>query len=262
VRAPGGGGGGRRRGRVTMATPSQRPVRTAPGPLLRTVRAWRALEREQRLSAIAALALWVTMFLPWYSESGLAVGRTGVRTGGISLTAWSSFSWVEAAVLLVSGAVLALLFARGERRAFHLPFGDGGVITLAGGWVALLIVYRMFDKTSTKTVAGAGEISTGIEWGIFFALLAALWLTWSGVAMRRAHRAEPALAEDPTVHLREQAPAPRERRAQRRAEPLAPVPARRERREEDERPHPPHRGVTREDAEQLSFDLPDDPRRD
>jgi type VI protein secretion system component VasK len=136
------------------------------------------------------------------------------------------------------------------------------VSPLAGGWVALLIVYRMFDKTSTKTVAGAGEISTGIEWGIFFALLAALWLTWSGVAMRRAHRAEPALAEDPTVHLREQAPAPRERRAQRRAEPLAPVPARRERREEDERPHPPHRGVTREDAEQLSFDLPDDPRRD
>src|SRR5665213_1854088 len=98
---------GRRRGeRVSTATPRQRPARTTPGPAVRVVRAWRALTREQRLSAFAAMSLWVTMFLPWYSESGLAVSKSGVRTGGITLTAWGAFSWVEAAVLLVSiGAV-------------------------------------------------------------------------------------------------------------------------------------------------------------
>ena len=32
----------------------------------RLLAAWRALEREQRLSALAALGLFVSMLLPWY----------------------------------------------------------------------------------------------------------------------------------------------------------------------------------------------------
>jgi hypothetical protein len=231
---------------------------------VRVFRAWRALAGEQRLSAIAALSLWITMFLPWYSESGIAIGKSGVRTGGITLTAWGAFSWVEAAVLLVSIGVLALLFARGERRAFHLPGGDGGVIVLAGGWTALLIIYRMFDKQSTKTVSGAGAINNGIEWGIFFALFAAIWLAWTGLAMRRAHRAEPALADDPTVHLQTASRSARsQRRPERRSERFAPAPASsRERPAREEEPRLEHRGVTREDAEQLSFELPDDRKGD
>ena len=265
---------------MSTAAPLPRPARTTPGPGVRVFRAWRALRPEQRLAAIAALSLWFTMFLPWYSESGLAVSKAGVRTGGITLTAWGAFSWVEAAALLVSLGVLALLFARGEKRAFHLPGGDGSVIALAGGWTALLVIYRMFDKQSTKTVSGAGAINNGIEWGIFFALLAAIWLSWTGVAMRRAHRAEPALGDDPTVHLRTIRPPLRERRAQqaaatgagRRGRPapasasasaLAPASAERQPvRRAEEPPRTPHRGVTREDAEQLSFELPEDRRRD
>ena len=147
-------------------------ARATPGPMIRVFRSWRALGREKRLTAIAALGLWITMFLPWYSENGLAVSKTGVHTAGVSLTAWGSFSAVEAAVLLVSLGVLALLFARGERRAFHLPGGDGAVIMAAGGWVVLLVIYRMFDKNGSKVV-GNGAITTGIDWGIFMALFAA-----------------------------------------------------------------------------------------
>jgi hypothetical protein len=240
---------------VSTAAPRQRPARSTPGPLIRTLRSWRALGREQRVTAAAALALWITMFLPWYSESGLELGKSGVRTAGISMTAWGAFSWVEAAVLLVSIAVLWLLFARGEGRAFHLPGGDGFVVMVAGGWTTLLIIYRMFDKQSTKTVPGAGAITTGIEWGIFFALFAAIWLTWTGISMRRIHRAEPALAADPSVHLggHERRERDRDRRA-----PLAATATRESRPRRDDEAPLEHRGVTREDAEQLSFDLPDD----
>jgi hypothetical protein len=249
---------------VSTATPRQRPAPTTPGPAVRVVRAWRALSGEQRLSAIAALSLWVTMFLPWYSESPAGAIKKGESVVTSSLTAWGAFSWVEAAVLVVSVGVLSLLFARGERRAFHLPGGDGGVIVLAGGWTALLIIYRMFDKNSLK--AGNLAITVGNEWGIFFALFAAIWLTWTGVSMRRAHRAEPALSEDPSVRLPTRPPL-RERRAERarteappRRERIAPASAAaaRERAASDEdAPRPEHRGVTREDAEQLSFELPD-----
>jgi hypothetical protein len=261
-----------------MATPTQRPARSGPGPFIRIFKAWRALGGEQRLSAIAAASLWITMFLPWYSESPAGFIKKGESAVSSTLTAWGAFSWVEAAVLVVSVGVLFLLFARGERRAFHLPGGDGFVIMLAGGWAALLIIYRMFDKTS-QVVSGL-KITPGNEWGIFCALFAALWLAWTGLAMRRAHRAEPALADDPTVHLGGSA-APRERRDER----AAPVGGRRGRRREEDDPRrarrtllpedvepgdrptdlPPddehlheHRGVTREDAEQLSFELPEE----
>jgi hypothetical protein len=232
-----------------MAADGQRPARTAPGPLVRVIRAWRVLRREQRISALAALALWVTMFLPWYTESPAGAIKKGETAISSSLTAWGAFSWVEAAVLLVSVGVLALLFARGERRAFHLPGGDGPVITLAGGWAALLVIYRLFDK-STERTAGL-LITPGNDWGIFLALFAAIWLAYTGVGIRRAHRTEPRLADDPTVHMEAERPA----RAQRRPVAAAPLRSEREREPADERARE-HRGVTREDAEQLSFELP------
>jgi hypothetical protein len=232
-----------------MTTDGQRAARTAPGPLLRVIRAWRVLGREQRIAALAALALWVTMFLPWYTEAPAGAVKKGETVVSSSLTAWGAFSWVEAAVLLVSVGVLALLFARGERRAFHLPGGDGPVITLAGGWVALLVIYRLFDK-STEHTAGL-VITPGNDWGIFLALFAAIWLAYTGVGIRRAHRAEPRLADDPTVHMAGEPPA----RAQRRPVAVTPARSERERAGADEGSRE-RRGVTREDAEQLSFELP------
>ena len=198
-----------------MAAGGQRAARSKPGPLTRVFRAWRAIAPEQRVCALAALSLWITMFLPWYSETPAGVLKKGESIAGASLSAYGAFSFVEAAVLLVSIGVLALLFARGERRAFHLPGGDGTVIMLAGAWVGLLVVYRMFDKQGTRAVGSDVAITSGIQWGIFLALFAAIWLAWTGLRIRRSHRAEPALADDPTVHL--QARASRAARARRRA---------------------------------------------
>ena len=86
-----------------------------------------------------ALALFLSMFLPWY-------GCRAERVVADSVSAFGAFSFVEAAVLLVALAVLALLFARSEHATFHLPGGDGTVVMAAGVWVALLLVWRLFDK--------------------------------------------------------------------------------------------------------------------
>ena len=56
------------------------------------------------------------------------------------------FSWVEAALILLSLALLALLKRRADGEAFHLPFGDGTVIAGAGIWAGLLILVRVFDR--------------------------------------------------------------------------------------------------------------------
>lgn len=156
--------------------------------LSRLPRAWKTLAPDQRLAAIASLLLFATMFLPWYQLNAVVSDRSGGRLLGNDLTAFGVFSFVEAAVLLVAIAVLVLLFARAEGRAFHLPGGDGTIVMIAGGWVVLLLVWRLFDKPD---VSGSGVGNVGIQWGIFFALGAAGLMTLAGTRMRAAHRPEP-----------------------------------------------------------------------
>ena len=158
----------------------------------RLTRVWRALPSERRLAAAAAIGLFATLFLPWYQETVIARGVTSLRSLSDSLTGWGAFSFVEAAVLLVAAGVLLLLFARAEGEAFHVPGGDGGVITAAGAWACVLIIWRMFDKEGT-TGHGLYTTSSGIEWGIFVALAVAGLLAYSGTRIRLAHEPEPPL---------------------------------------------------------------------
>ncbi len=159
----------------------------------RVVRAWRALPAERRVAAYAAAGLFVTLFLPWYQETVIVpVGAKLPTTVSATVTGWGAFSFVEAAVLLVALGVLALLFQRAEGRAFHLPGGDGWVISAAGFWCCVLVVWRIFDKQST-TIDGPGAAVSGIEWGIFVALAVAASLAYAGTRIGAARQPEPPL---------------------------------------------------------------------
>jgi hypothetical protein len=158
----------------------------------RVAHAWRVLERDQRWAALVAIGLFVSMLLPWYSKTNTFVVNNAARSTQSSLRAFQAFSFVEAAVLLVSAGVLALLFARAEGRDFHLPGGDGTIVTVAGAWAALLIFYRLLDKPSLQ---GTQRITAtvGVEWGIFIALLLALAMAYVGTRIRAGERGQPPL---------------------------------------------------------------------
>jgi hypothetical protein len=159
----------------------------------RLMRAWQGLPHERRLAVYASIGLFLTLFLPWYQETVLvANGAKQPMSASISVTGWGAFSFVEAAVLLVAAGVLVLLFQRAEGKAFHVPGGDGGVITAAGLWTCVLVVWRIFDKQSTS-IHGPGADISGIEWGIFVALAVAAFLAYAGTRIRAAHRPEPPL---------------------------------------------------------------------
>jgi hypothetical protein len=169
--------------------------------------AWRALTPDQRLAGGASAALFVTMFLPWYQQNAVVNAPRTAPLQSRNLNAFQVFSFVEAAVLLVALAVLYLLFARGERRSFQLPGGDGAVVFAAGIWVALLLVLRLFDKPGITSHGIAANV--GIQWGIFFALAAAGLLALAGSRMRAARRPEPPLVRRPRRPLPPPAPPPR-----------------------------------------------------
>jgi hypothetical protein len=125
--------------------------------MTRLISAWRALTPEQRLAGGASGALFVTMFLPWYQQNAVVNAPRTAPLQSRNLNAFQVFSFVEAAVLLVAVAVLYLLFARGERRSFELPGGDGGVVFAAGLWAALLLVLRLFAAAGSRMRADRPE---------------------------------------------------------------------------------------------------------
>jgi hypothetical protein len=148
--------------------------------MTRLTDAWRAMAPEQRLAAVAAVGLLVTMFLPWYGLQSLD-RRTGVINSH-DISAFGDVSFVEAAIFLVAASVIVMLLARAEGREFQLPGGDGTIVMIAGGWAALLIFFRVFSRPS-----GGGE-PVGIEWGFFLAFVAAGALAYAGWRMRSHER--------------------------------------------------------------------------
>ena len=95
---------------------SERP----PRPKLGVRETWHRLGFEQRVEAVGALLLMVSTLGP--------------------------FSFVEGAILLLGAAVLLLLRKRAEGRRFHIPFGDGTMVVVAGVWAGILIFARLFDR--------------------------------------------------------------------------------------------------------------------
>ncbi len=153
---------------------------------------WRALAPEQRLAGGAAVALFVTMLLPWYQQNAVVNAPRTTPLQSRNLSAFGVFSFVEAAVLLVALAVVYLLYARAEGHKFHLPGSDGAIVMIAGLWTALLLVFRLFDKPGISHHGIAANV--GVQWGIFFALAAAGLMAYAGSRMRAAGHPEPPLA--------------------------------------------------------------------
>jgi hypothetical protein len=171
------------------ARPPGRPPASGPA---RARAVWASLPAERRLAAVACGGLFLSLFLPWYQVTVIARGVSSLHQLGTTFTGWGAFSFVEAAVLLVAVGVLVLLFLRADGRAFHVPGGDGGVVTAAGGWTCVLLIWRMFDKQGTTGYAQYATTS-GIEWGIFVALIVAGVLAYAGTRIRLAHDPEPPL---------------------------------------------------------------------
>lgn len=179
---------------MARASRSDLPRRVALG----LIDTWRRLNTEQRAAAVGSVLLVVSTFGP--------------------------FSFVEAAIVLIGAAVLFLLRRRAEGRQFHVPFGDGTVIAAAGGWSAVLILVRLFDRP-----LGQGLL----------ALVCAAILVVAGLSERRKRLPDDLPEANAAVHQRD-AEAVTERQPRRRRRARRPSAASGTRAQADTRvPHAP-----------------------
>jgi hypothetical protein len=192
-------------GAADSDTDRLRRARRMTGVLGRIGRDWRALTSEQRLAAIAAILLLLSMLLPWYQETGNAIVGGKLERIDDAKSAFGVYSFVEAAIFVVVVGTIALLWARAERKTFHLPGGDGKVIMGAGLWVMFLIFFRQLDKPNGRK-EGLIQTSIGVQWGIFIAFLLGALLAYAGYRIRAAHVPEPVSDEAPPPEPEETAP--------------------------------------------------------
>lgn len=162
---------------------------------IRLVQTWKSLSRERRAAAIAAGVLWLTLFLPWYQASVVSRNPKTRSSSpiGESLSGWAAFSGVQALILILSLGTILLLFLRAEGRLTFSTANDGWAVTVAGALSVFLVVLGLFNAPSPAT-RSQYVLSTGLEWGIFLALLAAIGMTWAGGRMRRSLEEDPILA--------------------------------------------------------------------
>ncbi|MDQ8047282.1 MAG: hypothetical protein AAGC46_20245 [Solirubrobacteraceae bacterium] len=149
----------------------------------------RLLDDGRKLASAACIVFLVSLFLPWYGKSFVPTGTTTfVKT---NISAFGAFTWVEAALLLVDASVLGLLYLRSTGRRVELPAGDGTMIAIAGGWMVVLLLVRVFDK---PTATGGAAATVGLQWGLLLAMAAAGAIVAAGVATRAIERATKAAA--------------------------------------------------------------------
>ena len=108
------------------------------------------LSQGQLLAAIAAIALFIISFLPWFSVPGFAT-VTGTAGSSANLTMWEFENPLDIYLLIVIlvalvPAALALLGDRAEAPAASMA------TTLLAGVGALLIFYQLFDHGSGVSV--------------------------------------------------------------------------------------------------------------
>ena len=144
----------------------------------------RLLADGRRLALAACAVIIASLFMPWYSKSVAVAGAKGATFAQTSISAWGSFTWVDAAILLVAVSVAVLLYLRGAGRRIELPWSDGTTVALAGGWTIVLVLVLVFDKPK---VSGLGA-TVGLQWGLLVAMAAAGALLGAGLLMRSSER--------------------------------------------------------------------------
>ena len=146
---------------------------------------YRAMGRHRRLALVAALALFVSPFVPWYGETVVTRGLTGPRSLHVGMTGWQALSGAQVVAVLVAVGVVVGLLAR-SRPTRPPAAADGVAVAAAGALVAVVVLIKLLHHDGA--VSAVARTTVAIRWGMAVALVAGVALVWLGVRMARTGR--------------------------------------------------------------------------
>jgi hypothetical protein len=145
------------------------------------------MDGRRVLAAAAAAGLLISLLAPWFRESIVARGLTGLRTMSLTRSGWDAFSLSEALVLVVAVVTLALVAAVpvGARDDDHGRLRLSGAIVTALGAIAFIVVLVRLASAPGTTRHALDATMVAVRWGIFLALGCSAALTVSGLRLIR-----------------------------------------------------------------------------
>ncbi len=123
----------------------------------------------------------ISLFAPWYRESVVARGVSGLETMTLTRTGWSAFGFTEAVVLIVALVALIVLAAAGADRAARAR--ACATIVTALGAIAFVVVLARLITAGTTSHGALSATMTSLRWGIFLALGTSALLSVGGLRL-------------------------------------------------------------------------------
>jgi hypothetical protein len=131
----------------------------------------RRLRAGEVVASLSGAALFVSLFLPWYSSDG---GEA---------TAWQALTAIDVVLAVVALLAASLLGVTATQRVPAVPIALSAFATIAGLIGLLLVLVRLAN------LPGAAD---GREWGLWLGLLAAIGIVAGSAFAMRDERLSPA----------------------------------------------------------------------
>jgi hypothetical protein len=143
---------------------------------------WNRLRMGEKVAGASALALFIVMFLQWFSVStGSAridslLDQQGLSATGVS--AWTALGFIKIMLFLIVVATIGFVILTAAQRAPALPVAASVLVTALGALAVLLVLFRIVDQPGPNRVVN-------VEYGAYLGLLTCIGITVGGfLAMR------------------------------------------------------------------------------
>lgn len=145
----------------------------------------------ERIAAVSAIVLFVSMFLDWFVVR--IPESVGVQffIDGTAQSAWDALDYIPIVLTIAVAAALVVAVLRLTGVAGELPVAANGLVAILGSVSVLLVLFRIIDPPSFGSFGGFFGRTTSaertIEFGIFVSLLAAAGIAFGGyIAMKES----------------------------------------------------------------------------
>jgi hypothetical protein len=143
------------------------------------------LRAAEAIYLVAAILLFVLMFLTWYE---IGIGRNSEPLGELSLftssrgqDAWQALEVIPIFLMLAIAVAIGAALLRLSRSDWKPAIPPGAAVCVLGGLAALLILIRIVSPAGPQAPELTGyELRTTVQLPAFLALAAALGIAYGG----------------------------------------------------------------------------------
>ena len=128
------------------------------------------------VSALGAVVLTVSVFLPWYSASFAGQGAGLIARHAGEVTGQQALSGLALVLLVLAGLSLLDALFPIARAASVVPDGAGGAVVVLGLLASACVLYRMIDPAQV-----GDALSLSLREGAWTALLGSLMIALGGM---------------------------------------------------------------------------------